>query len=515
MAFGNVQIILMVKNHLVQMENPSPLKPITLYKGQSVYSLTIKTHLPADIRTVYFEDPVDAVMAMFHPGLQDWLARNKKPRQSINQSWANTADYEIFINQLEVSEEFEVNVRSEIDDLQYVINKTIDQADLQNAIVTECQRQGVLAFIVRVPIIMYLRTLSTTEKYSYPENLWDFKHELTGIIICDTKLLALKDSFRMKQETLLTDLRQSITSWSRPDANSRRFFIFNYPFVHDKFMKYSIRKDDIKDFFEKVGEESRDQPSLPVDEEKEIPSGEDPFARLPADIIRYMALRMTVGEIDTACKVSRDFERRICDPELSKMFWRQKLTLDYPDKVRDKPSRLSWRKYYARLAPLDKDLIIVYYRSRKVMSWHRKDYPYLRVIKLIVAGEIVRGKALTDTNGAGRIIIRIPPISENPDLYAGDRLRLGELTMHVIEGHPESASIRISDRLDSIQDNSMLPLGNFLHGKRVRLVPSDYFKELLIDNMDVLRRLVRQFGDNIASDILVDDKPFRLITINI
>jgi hypothetical protein len=77
----------------------------------------------------------------------------------------------------------------------------------------------------------------------------------------------------------------------------------------------------------------------------------DAFADVPSDILRVMALGMTLDAVAKTCGTSQRFNREICTNEI---FWTLRLEKDYgkanPKTMERKPEGWTWKRYYTEIS---------------------------------------------------------------------------------------------------------------------------------------------------------------------
>lgn len=208
-------------------------------QGASLICLTIKSYVGGSILTVYFKKFEDALLAIFHPSLQNWLAKNK----NIDDTSANIANYDLYLHTYTTEENINAKLATKSMDIQYVLLETIDQTELHETIFKDCQISTTSAIIVNVPIVLYLSQLAADNDL---KRVPDYKDELTGFIICNTELLKSTWSYRIRQREFLEFFKSSLLLKIKQEVNIDKQSL--YSIINEEFIKHS----EFNKYFEEV-----------------------------------------------------------------------------------------------------------------------------------------------------------------------------------------------------------------------------------------------------------------------
>lgn len=297
---------------------------IRLKAGHYLYGLSSDSAETGPFPEIYYENLVDAMLSIFHPSTQKFLAENSIiPRNETETAQIN---YNVFINTFFVTEDVEVSMADfravqpgySFQAQQAILNDESRQV-IMAAMHEDCRETELDVFRVYVPVI------------------FDGVNQLRGLVFCQSGLLVNFKSQWLNLQLFVEDAR----SWHKSNAPILEFQMM----LQDESNKYLqtvapriIQSTDIYTV----------QKPIP---DYRVSIADDPYLRFPSDVLRKIGLEMDIESIDAACQYSERFNRALCTND---SFWQEKVRRDHgPTIERLNVDRgilvMSWKTYYLQL----------------------------------------------------------------------------------------------------------------------------------------------------------------------
>ena len=379
---------------------PLPNEDVFLPKDQTyVVGLTVKSGESNPSLQIYFASITEAIISMFHPSMQNFLASGKEASERGDTSFDDSL--EIYLNVFFVKEQVVVkrpqNMGSNRENLrvQNLINnpKTNifrERDELQNAIQHDCHLEGTPSFLIDVPVYFDLTAIKTnfgrilhmmdarTEAYKamdkylpdFLEVAKDINGRLNGLVFCDLDLLIHVESYILNKDALVDVIRKYMNE--------------NYGLIGDTFDSTEVSRlgymtlaqiisyvrstlqGDKDSYLTKVNIKAIETstgldlspksivPSLSVVTSKSRPTvgpfgdpnepmGIDAFQNIPYDVLRLIGLNMDLESINRACRTSQIFNNTFCSygPNnenfaRAELFWLEKTRRDFGEEAINK-----------------------------------------------------------------------------------------------------------------------------------------------------------------------------------
>lgn len=297
---------------------------IRLKAGHYLYGVSSDSAETGPFPEIYYENLVDAMLSIFHPSTQKFLAENSIiPRDGTETAQIN---YNVFINTFFLTEDVEVSMadfRAVQPGYSFQAQQAILNAESRDVIMAamheDCRQTELDVFRVYVPVV------------------FDAVNQLRGLVFCPSGLLVNFKSQWLNLQLFV----QAARSWHKSGAPILEFQIL----LQDEPSRYLqtvapriIHRDDIYNPREAI-------PNYMVSRLT------DPYLRFPPDVLRKIGLEMDVESIDAACRYSERFNRALC---INESFWQEKVRRDHGSAVESlNVDRgvliMPWKTYYLQL----------------------------------------------------------------------------------------------------------------------------------------------------------------------
>lgn len=318
---------------------------------------------------LYFTSPAEAVFSLFRESVVAPF------ELSIGQPLAETGQRtneldDLYLNTFYLNEDLIINPMQN-SNLERELKTDPNLAEVRDAIRDDCAQSRRDGFI-----IPYLATLFYGQQQNSQTPI-KLIARITTYVLCRQNLLLHAQSFRILKDVVLTDLQELINVWT---AESKQKLTGGV--VVDILTRY------LKDNRGRVLEEVYVQPEvnglatspvaapqipLPIIEppssmispqdpsifmaQQLSPGGTtayDAFISVPTDVLRVMALNMTLDALSSTCRTSQRFNQAICN---NNDFWALRVEQDFGRRhdatntvMQRKPETWSWKRYYAELS---------------------------------------------------------------------------------------------------------------------------------------------------------------------
>lgn len=484
-----------------------PANATTLYCENTLTALNIRSYTGRLMHQIYFDTPKQAVLAMFHPSLQDWLA-NKMGRRAISDPIENTADYHIYLSTVKLTKTVVACPPVKSPELEQALQRTIDNRELEDCIRAACETEGVEALKVVVPIVLRLEKFGNLYKTSFAVN--DFHCGLTGFILADPDLVCVQTTYRLNQPGLLKEIRRNVLV--RLCDGRREFDHIDFMQLCSVPIACSIASSNLftpinKWLLEPVDPRLSDnkiQTTLDYD-------GPNCFEMVPGDILRLIGLRLTLREVYSLNRCSKRLNAVLCANEV---FWQEKVRHDFLEDSDTKPTKRSWKIHCRKLTPMAENMVAAYYTIPQDSPLRSPIYKYanklLQVKRLVKPGTIDASKTDRTLASYGKISVRIP--EELRDKWY-PKLNY----IYMVDGFPETAIGDISSRnVGRYVD----PLANFFFNKsatfQFRNSKSNGPLTVEVHDYPFFRKYVLDvLSDNSATPFTMEGKTYHLIKIRL
>ena len=344
-----------------------PTRKFILKAGSKLSCISYRNSINNPIQHFYFTSSAEALLSLFRSEDAPF------PELSLDQVGHDIGD--IYLNVFMLNEDLIIYFR-EYSQLQGIINQATNLEDVSSAIRGDCQQN---TSDQNGYVIQYIPTV------------FEIKGRLSAYVICKPDVLIHVSSYRIRATDLKYIISNQIRIWNEEVNTSNRkpitfAVIFtqlleiikggNTPFLDQVFIQPTVpgyATSPIKTPNQTLSPTSSSLTSSYVSPSSTFSSsfsspqrlspqqispmyipapilspggttGVDAFENVPSDIVRVMALNMTLSDIGKLCGTSRKFYNEICD---SNEFWYRKCLKEFPTKV--KPEGTQWKVFYADL----------------------------------------------------------------------------------------------------------------------------------------------------------------------
>ena len=345
-----------------------PLRNFILKKGTFLSCISYNNAINDPLKNLYFTSPAEAILSLFRESfvrpfelsIGQPLSRSPQRTNEIDDLYLNT----FYINELLVIQHLaDSNV-----DRQLRVDPTL--TTLQTAIQKDCDDSHRDGFTIPyVPALLY----------QHGRGIFRVNGRISAYVICRENLLLHTQSFKINKQILVKELQELLSGRAAENPG----FPLTSGVIIELLMRY------LKDNRERVLEKLYLQPeasglaSSPVAQTNEMPgdllsrverpssmlspknpeifiptqfspggtTAYDAFATVPSDVMRLMALNMSLNSLANLCQTSQRFNQVIC---MNNEFWALRVQQDYSRRdqtvMRRKPDEWSWKRYYAELS---------------------------------------------------------------------------------------------------------------------------------------------------------------------
>lgn len=306
-------------------------------KGDYVTRLSLKANNDQPGFTIYFAKPAQALLTMFHPSAQHWLTiKNADP----------SVTFDIHLDTFYLRRTITIKKGVKNSQFNRLILAGSDFPTLESAAQADCSILGYDAIAVTYPLhfnLQFLRDLGVI-----PVNFEDLNGVIYGTMICKPEnVLVHVESFKVDLQEFLyavkLALNREMKIWAhREEYESQKESIVSYRLSGD-LSDLNLQRRFIHRTFVSP-KEIIPQPRYP---EISPTPNVNPFSDLrypiPREVIRLIAINLSLEDIQRNCLASKAFNAAICDDD---NFWREKLRADYPQRESMKKPNVSWKVFY-------------------------------------------------------------------------------------------------------------------------------------------------------------------------
>ncbi len=375
---------------------PLSNEDVFLPEGQTyIVGLTVKSGQIDPSLQIYFASITEAIISMFHPSMQKFLAQGKEAANRGDSSFDDSL--EIYVNVFFVKKEVLVkrpqNMGENTSKMQvqnFINNPNInifrEGKELEKAIQHDCHLEGTPAFLIDVPIHFdltaikenYVRILQNMDARNpqyqvmdrnlpvFLDVARDIDGKLNGLVFCDLNLLVHIESYILDNAAIVDAIRSYMNenygivgeNYNPEEASRKGYMTLSQIIVYVRGLLQQNKDTYLTRVNVKVVETplglnvspTSISPSLsavapataPVRPtvgpfgNPEIPTGRDPFQGIPYDVLRVMGLNMDLESINRTCRTSSIFNNTFCSSQdLSRVeqFWQEKVRKDYGEEL--------------------------------------------------------------------------------------------------------------------------------------------------------------------------------------
>nr|MBA3757024.1 F-box protein [Nitrosomonas sp.] len=293
--------------------------------------------------SVYFLKATDALLSMFHPAVQNWLV--------VNTTDQATEQIAVHLDTFYVRRTAKIKYQVLNSEFQRLTKVGADLAALNKAGLADCNNFAYDGIMIEYPI--HLDMQFVRDRGLHNPNFKDFDSMLYGTMFCHPNdILIHVESFKVHMPEFLVSVREIVLSeveeWiDVPDYGPERLRMELSSKIHraNRFRPYLERTFISADPQRLTREKYATIAPTP---------NVNPFTDLrypiPKEVIRLIAINLSLEDILRSCQTSPTFNEAICNDD---NFWREKLRLDYPKREATKSPNLTWKEFYQRIVGRD------------------------------------------------------------------------------------------------------------------------------------------------------------------